>query len=349
MFELNPIIKYPKQNSNYRKYQQEKKRLLEEDEEKVKEKELKEKMKKELSKEDYNRWQANEYYHKNKEKIDKQHKDARLKRLKLQLEEYEELAEDYPPIKKEREKELELLMKYKKDFTNAQWRFVQYWWCTPIWYKREKMYWFTKPIKIIPNPWIEKCITQRVNQQLKIYNFVKPYINEIHLNEFAPKEKQDLFNKLQYTFKPNTKIFELHQTKGISQNVLAMVANAMLIERWIATLPYMGTCILCWDRVYTSMWQVFMVSPYHNNYKYINEDNIDKIHEDTQKFLKKESYWCVMAKGNHCYLLKVPKEFIYNEKWEQQILSYDYYIYPYKAKSHYKVHELDYDLFYKYW
>ena len=111
MFELNPIIKYPKQNSNYRKYQQEKKRLLEEDEEKVKEKELKEKMKKELSK---------EYYHKNKEKIDRQHKDARLKRLKLQLEEYEELAEDYPPIKKEREKEIELLMKYKKDFTNAQ-------------------------------------------------------------------------------------------------------------------------------------------------------------------------------------------------------------------------------------
>ena len=93
-------------------------------------------------------------------------------------------------INKEREKELELLMKYKKDFTNAQWRFVQYWWCTPIWYKREKIYWFTKPIKIIPNPWIEKCITQRVNQQLKIYNFVKPYINEIHLNEFAPKEKQ---------------------------------------------------------------------------------------------------------------------------------------------------------------
>ena len=349
MFKLNPVIENPKNKYAYRKYLKEKEEKLKSNEEKLEEKKLKEEMKAKLSKEEYNRWQANEYYHKNKERIDRQHKDASLRRLKERLEEYEELAEDYPLIKTEREKELELLDKYKWDFINWQWRFVQYRWCTPCWYKTKKMYSFTQPIKVIPTPWIEKCISQRLWVQQKVYKFVKPYINEIHLNEFAPKEKQDMFNKLQYTFKPNTKIFELHQAKGISQNVLAMITEAILCDRWVASLPYMGMCILCWDRIYTSMWQVFMVSPYHNNYKYINEDNIDKIHEDTQKFLKKESYWCFMAFANHCYLIKVPRDIYERKEGSREVARWDYYIYPYNAHSHYKVHEYTYDLFYKQW
>lgn len=349
MLELAPIIKFPKQNKNYKQYQDDKKRLIEEDEEKKKEEELKEEMKEKLSGKDYNRWQANEYYRKNKELITERRKKRNELNKKINLEEYEDLAEEYPPEKKEREKEVELLMKYKKDFTNAQWRFVQYWRCTPIWYKRKKPYCFTNPIKIIPNPWIESCIRQRLSVQQKIYEFVRPHIKEIHKNEFAPKEKQDMFNKLQYTFKPNTKIFELHQAKGVSQNVLAMIVDAVLNDAYINTVPYMWMCIICGDRVYTSMGQVFMISPYNNGYKYINEENIDKIHEDTQKFLKKESYWCVMMRGFWCYLVKVPKEFITDGEKEKQILSYDYYICPYKVKGKYNVHELEYDLVYKQW
>lgn len=349
MLELSPIIKYPKKNNNYKRYQQEKERLIEESEEKIKEKELKKEMKAKLSEKDYRRWRAKEYYHRNKERINKKYKDNKLKELKEKLDEFEELAEDYPPYKTERDKELELLNKYKGDLTNAQWRFVQYWWCTPVWYVKHRLSAFTQPIKVIPNPWIEKCIIQRLNIQQKIYNFVKPYISEIDVRDYWLKEKQDMFNKLQYAFRPGTKIFELHKTKGISQNVLAMIVDAVLRDKWIETIPYMWKCILCWDRVYTAMWQVFMVSPYNSNYKYINEENIERIHEDTNNYLKKKTRNCALASASSCYLVKVPKDIIYNEKWEKEIMRWDYYIVPYKVKSKYKLHTSDYDLFYKKW
>ena len=102
-----------KKNNNYKRYQAEKRRVIEEDDEKRRIKELKEEMKKKLSKEDYNVWAANFYYKNHKEEIlERQRKNKELKK-KMDLEEFEDLAKEYPPEKKERDKELDLLYKYK--------------------------------------------------------------------------------------------------------------------------------------------------------------------------------------------------------------------------------------------
>ena len=350
MIELAPIIEHPKWNKNYKNYIEEKQRIIREDEEKQAKEEEKKAMRAIMNNKEFNLWNAKQRYKTNREKILQQRRDNTKLYKKEARDYYYETFWNTPPLfKTEREKELELLEKYKADFVNNKGWFVQYRWCTPIWYCRSIPN-FTKPIKIIPNHWINNSIVKRLQTQHKIYNFVKPYINEIHKWDFCLKKQQQMFNKIQYMFKPNTKIFELHKAKGISQNVMAMMVDAIKNDKWIASLPYLGRCVLCGDRVYTSMWNIFMVSPY-NNYKYLTEETLDKVHNDTQKFLKEWTYKCALAKYNYCYLIKVPKDIIEKEEWEweKEILRYDYYIVPLGAKARSNIHEKEYNLVFKKW
>jgi hypothetical protein len=61
------------------------------------------------------------------------------------------------------------------------------------------------------------------------------------------------------------------------------------------------------------MGQTFPISPY-NNYAYLTEDNFDKVHNDTQRYLNKEDDRCAIAIGWYSYLIRVPKEVIQNEE-----------------------------------
>ena len=347
MIELAPLIKYPKKNNNYKRYQAEKRRVIEEDDEKRRIKELKEEMKKKLSKEDYNVWAANFYYKNHKEEIlERQRKNKELKK-KMDLEEFEDLSKEYPPEKKERDKELDLLYKYKDDYTTTKGEFKMYWWQTPLVYINKKYVPAIKDaIKIIPNDWIEKSITGRLREQRKVYEYLKPHLSEIWRYDYFIKKTQRRLNKLQYDTRMWTKLRELQEKREVSQNVMCMVLDAIHNDKWIETLPYYWMCWICGDRLYTSMGQIFVISPY-NNYRYLTEENFDKVHNDTLEYLKHKTYNCALAIGWHCYLIKVPKEVIQNEDWEKVVLEYDYYMVPYKAKTKWKVKTMDYDLLYK--
>ena len=338
MIELAPVIKKPGNTYSYRKYIEEKKEKQEKDEELKKKKELKEEMKKKLSPEEYNKWKSNEWYNEHKEEVKEKNKKKREVEEALNIEEFEELAEDYPPLKKEREKELELLNKYRPDYVSYENKFKLYWWCTPLaslW--RFKQTQIKSPIKLIPTPWIEASMRERLKQQIKVYEYLKPYLWEIKPWDYFVRDskKQRMFNKLQYNIVEWTKLHELWEEKKESKNVMCMILSAIHNDAWIESVPYYWMCWLCWDRLYTSMWQIFIVSPY-NNWRYLNEDNFDQVHEDTRKFIKREDYRCAVCLSFHMYMVKTPREIIQNEEWEKEVISWDYYMVPFRYRGRVK-------------
>lgn len=348
MIQLAPVIEHPKQSWVYRRYLKEKQQIIENDA-KLKEREEEEKrMKAELSKEDFARRKGNRYYKEHKEEINERYKKRALLKKQSMLEEYEELAEDYPPEKTTREKELALLEKYRGDYTDSNGEFKIYRWCTPLFRLQfSAQTALRKPIKIIPTPWIEKSIMYRFRVQQKVYEFIKPHIDKVKKEDIIINKTQAMHNKLQYSFREGSFIRELAEQKVVNKNTLWQIARAMLDWKYINSEVYLWpVCYLCGDRIYTSMWQTFPISPY-NNYNYLNEDNFDQVHEDTQKYLKRKDNRCAIAIGWYCYLIKVPKDIIQNEEKEKEVLRYDYYIVPYKPTAHSRSFEWTYDLFYK--
>lgn len=348
MIELAPLIKNPKDSWAYRRYLKEKRRIIEWDEKLKERKEEELRMKETLSKKEFARWKAYRYYREHKKEIDDRHRKYALLKKQAKLEEFEELAKEYPPEKKEREKELELLNKYKEDYTDWLWEFKRYWRCTRLFrLKFSRQNALSKPLKIIPTPWIEKSIRYRLESQHKVYNFIKPHIDKVKKGDIIINWKQIMHNKLQYSLREWSFIAELNKDNVVNKNTLWQIAMAMLDWKYIDGECYLWpVTYLCGDRVFTSMGQTFPISPY-NNYAYLTEDNFDKVHNDTQRYLNREDNRCAISIGWYSYLIRVPKEIIQNEEWEKDILSYDYYIVPYKPTAHSRSYNWTYDLFYK--
>lgn len=348
MIKLAPLIKNPRQTWAYRRYLKEKQKIIDNDEALKKREEEEKRMKATLSKEDFARWKGNRYYKEHKQEIDDRHRKYALLKKQSKLEEFEELAKEYPPYKTIKNKEQELLMKYKEDYTDYMWQFKYYWRCTRLYnLKFSAQTALRKPIKIIPTPWIELSIMYRLKSQNIAYQLLKPHIEEISKDDIFINGTQVMHNKLQYSFREWSVIWELEQQKVINKNILGQVAMAMLDGKYINSECFLWPITyLCWDRILTSMWQIFPISPY-NNYAYLTEENFDKVHEDTQRYLKRKDNRCAIAIGYYCYLIKVPIDIIQNEEWEKEVLRYDYYIVPYKSTSHSRSFEWTYDLFYK--
>lgn len=331
--ELAPIIKNPKQHSNYEKYKEAKKRIIDAQEELKQEMELKERMKAMLSKEEYARWSSYYSVYKNYDKNLQRYRERREREVKMNLDEMLELAEDYPPFKKERTIELELLNKYRPDYVSYENKFKLYWRYSKLNNLiRIEQTVIKSPIKLIPTPWIEYSIRERLKVQKKVYNYVKPYLDEIQLDDFWVREKQLMLNKLQYNTKWWTKLRELASKREVSENVMCMIINAVKRDKYIKSLPYYWISYLCWDRIFTGTWQLFVVSPF-NNWKYLTPDNFDKVHEDTQNFLHWDSWDCAIAIAYYWYIEKVPRERIYDEEGNQHILSWDYYFMNFRHES----------------
>lgn len=348
MITLAPVIQNPKDSWAYRRYLKEKQRIIESNE-KLKEREEEEKrMKEELSKEEFARWKGNRYYKEHKKEIREAYEKRALLKKQAELEEYEELAKDYPPIKTDREKEIDLLNKYREDYTDGNGEFKMYRWCT-----RLRSLNFSaqtalrKPIKIIPTPWVEKSIRYRLEQQHKVYEYIKPHIDKVKAEDIIINGKQIMHNKLQYSFREGSFIAELAKEKKVNKNTLAQISRAMIDWKYIDSECFLWpVTYLCGDRIYTSMGATFPISPY-NNYAYLTEDNFDQVHLDTQAYLKRKDKRCAIAIGWYCYLIKVPNDVIQNEEKEKEVLRYDYYIVPYKPTAHSRSFEWTYDLFYK--
>lgn len=316
------VIEHPEDTWSYRKI------LEKKNEETKSEKELRKEMKEKLSEEEYNDWYRKQYYQKKKEHLAKMYRD-KVNEGKAELEEiYNELYDSEMP----KTIDETYIEKYREQDTDWEWRYRYSWWASRLanlYRNRIDNIWF--PIRIAENYNMKSLFIQQSSSQTKAYNYISPHIDEIEERMFWISDKQRVTARPMW--RTVEKMRELCDWTSIPTHQICEIAWA--IKRWthIRSEIYLWKIsFLFWDVIVTSMWQMFKPSLEHNLGR-LTPNTIDYIHEQRELYHKYKESEVPIAMIWDWYLIRVPRDKIYDEKWEKiDTKKFYYYIVPYSQK-----------------
>jgi len=259
------IIENPKNKWSYHRILKEKK-----EENKTKRQIVKE-MKEKLSPVEFKKWYRRQYYDARAEK--KKYQEKKKVRDEFMAESTDEF---YSRIPKPINRDKYYTEKYKNDDTKrTAYKFA--WRSSKI--RRLNWNWLpkqTSPFRISNRKGVDRCIKELLNIQWKVYEYLKPHLNEIKKCEISLHRKQQPYDYPTYTI--DEPLNSLCEASDINTWRIAYVAEWMIRDKFMVTELYLWrTSFIFWDVLVTQTWNLFRIA-LENNLPWLTKDTVEDIH-----------------------------------------------------------------------
>lgn len=322
-FKWQKLITNPRETYQYRI-------ILRDNVELRSEAEIRKEMKAKLSKEEYTKWWQQQYYAKNKEKLAKQYQDKRNLEIAETMATYHELYDDEPIVPNPRILEKQYIEQVKNiyRFTSSdRWRFS--WWTSRIWNLRFWTKKYDEPVRICDTRWLSGTYSRLIDSQNKIYEYLKPVIDEVNLDDFIISDKQRYWWTISYVSQWRTREIMENWNKWYP-TPYCQVASAMIRWRFIRWLPYLWRyCYIVWGMLCTEKWHLMLIQPWSTSW--LTKDNAIEVANNVRKYFEHDdSIKMDVRRIEDCYLVRVDWAHIQNKKWEfENNNCYQYYVVPF--------------------
>lgn len=305
-FKQGEIIQKPTGTWNYLKiWKARNKSIAEiEAEKKAEWKQLLKQKKEELSPEEYHNFRAREWARRNKKDVAERALKRYHDKKKQEEEMLEEIYNELWPVPDIRSPDIIYAEKYRKDDVDKDWKFLIYWWLTRMLYlKPHKLPKYKNPIKVSPRSWFIHLVNNNIAKQNEAYEYLLPHLWEISLLQFNLNKKQ-LISK-HPTRKCKHKMLELCKVSNIPTHTLCNVASAMLRDKLIKSMCYLGrVSYLVGDIIISQNGNVFRPS-LDGTIPWLTPDTVDELHDKRVDFIRNKKEGVDVYVLRDCYLSKV--------------------------------------------
>lgn len=236
-------------------------------------KQIRKEKRKELLKEEFIKRYKKDYYKKKKDRYKRRYKEYQEWLENMMWEICDELRADVPDLVNRDKYYTE---KYKKDDTKrAAYKFA--WRSSKI--RRLNWNWLPRqmsPFRISNRKGVDRCIKELLNTQWKVYEYLKPHLNEIKKCEISLHRKQQPYDYPTYTI--DEPLNSLCESSDINTWRIVYVAEWMIRDKFMVTELYLWrTSFIFWDVLVTQTWNLFRIA-LENNLPWLTKDTVEDIH-----------------------------------------------------------------------